>query len=568
MLDRTLSPYVCELPQMRSRIFKSLCLVLVLGCWVGSAVVGYSQEQSGVAASVTQFKVLTWNIWRGGREDGDEVGPARVVEVIRNCGADLVALQETYGSGESIAKELGFHFHPRGTNVSILSRYPVLEDLSVFEEFKCVGALVEVPKVGRVAFYSIWLPYGEDIWLPEIRSKSDDAAMIAATKPSADDLQKLLDAIEERLADDQYRDVPLVIAGDFNSMSHLDWNAIAMEQYGRVIQWPTSQLMSAAQFRDAWRETHSVVDRTADATWSPRFPEQEQERIDFVYYRASNLRALESQRVREHAPLFPSDHAAVVATLGVTDTSSLSSEIQVATWNIRRGHGMDSRTDLERTARGLQSLEADVVGLQEVDLGVRRSGQVNQPKFLGQQLNFHPAFGSFMDFEGGRYGLGLMSRFPLARVEELRLPQGNEPRVALVAELILPDNRRVLAVNVHFDWVNDDKFRLAQARVVAEYLKQQELPWILLGDFNDEPDSPTLKLFTEFAINAEKVGDQRGTYPADQPKSEIDFIFAGPANQWSVSNAEIIADTQTSDHRPVRATLRLLPKRRLPTFRP
>jgi endonuclease/exonuclease/phosphatase family metal-dependent hydrolase len=166
-----------------------------------------------------------------------------------------------------------------------------------------------------------------------------------------------------------------------------------------------------------------------------------------------------------------------------------------------------------------------------------------------------------MDFDGGRYGLGLMSRYPLARVEELRLREGNEPRVALVAELTLPDNRRVLVVNVHFDWVKDDTFRLAQAKQVAEYLQHQELPWILLGDFNDQPDSPTLKLFREFAINAKNVDDQRGTYPANKPEAEIDYIFAGPNSDWSVSRAEVIADPLTSDHRPVRATLRLLPKR-------
>ncbi|MBL8892521.1 MAG: endonuclease/exonuclease/phosphatase family protein [Planctomycetaceae bacterium] len=545
---------------MRSHLINFCCWAYFLGGWLLGAFAGESQEQKSVATSGAQVKVMTWNIWHGGQEDGKEVGPARVVDLIRGSGADLVAMQETYGSGEWIANELGFHFHPRGTNVSILSRYPVLEDLSVFEEFKCVGALVEVPKMGPVAFYCIWLPYGADIWLPQIRLKSDDTAMIEATKPSANDLQKILAAIEERLADDKYREVPVVIAGDFNSMSHLDWNSVAMEQYGRVIQWPTSRLMATAQFRDAWRETRPVVDRSVDATWSPRFPEQEQERIDFIYYRAQKLRAIQSQRIREHPSLFPSDHAAVLATLEVIDTSTAATEIQVATWNIRRGYGMDNRTDLERTARGLQSLSADVIGLQEVDLGVRRSGQVNQLKFLGQQLGYHPAFGSFMDYDGGRYGLGLLSRYPLTRIEELRLPEGNEPRVALVAELTLPDNRRVLVVNVHFDWVKDDTFRLAQAKVVAAYLKQVELPWILLGDFNDEPDSATWRLFGEFAISAEKPGDQRGTYPADHPKSEIDFIFVGPVNQWSVSNAEVVPDSQTSDHRPVRATLRLLPR--------
>ena len=519
-----------------------------------------ASSETADPAAAQQLQVMTWNIWHGGREDGKDVGPARVVDVIRNSGADLVAMQETYGSGEWIAKELGFHFHPRGTNVSIFSRYPVLEDLSVFEEFKCVGALVDVPNVGRVAFYSIWLPYGEDIWLPEIRANSDDQAMMAATQPSADDLQTMLAGIQERLADPKYQGVSLVIAGDFNSMSHLDWNSVAVEQYGRAIPWPTSRLLTRALFRDAWRETHPKVDRTEDATWSPRFPEQEQERIDYIYYRSANLRAVDAQRIRTHAERFPSDHAAVLAKLAVADTPEQFPEIQVASWNIRRGLGMDNRTDLDRTAKGLQSLAADVIGLQEVDLGARRSGQVNQPRFLGEQLGFHPAFGSFMNFDGGRYGLSLLSRYPLAEVEELRLPEGNEPRVALVAEMVLPDDQRVMVVNVHFDWVKDDRFRVAQAKHVTEFLKRQTLPWILVGDFNDQPDSPTLRLFAELAVNVKKIDPNRTTFPANNPKSEIDFIFAGPPARWTASSAEVIADPLTSDHRPVRATLRLLPQ--------
>ena len=96
---------------------------------------------------------MTWNIWHGGREDGEKIGPQRVMEVIRQSKADIVAMQETYGSGEWISEQLGFHFHPRdSTNVSIHSRYPVLEDISVFEKFKCVGALLELPEGRKLAF--------------------------------------------------------------------------------------------------------------------------------------------------------------------------------------------------------------------------------------------------------------------------------------------------------------------------------------------------------------------------------------------------------------------------------
>ena len=105
------------------------------------------------------------------------MGPQRVVDVIRQSKADIVAMQETYGSGEWISEQLGFHFHPRGTNVSIHSRYPVLEDISVFEKFKCVGALFELPEDRKLAFYSIWLPYNKEIWVEGTRDVNDLEAM-------------------------------------------------------------------------------------------------------------------------------------------------------------------------------------------------------------------------------------------------------------------------------------------------------------------------------------------------------------------------------------------------------
>ncbi len=263
------------------------------------------------------LRVMSWNILHGGRDDGEKIGPQRVVEVIRDSQADIVAMQETYGSGEMIAKELEFNFHPRGTNVSIHSRFPVIEDLSVFEPFKCVGALLELPSKQRIAFYSIWLPYGEDIWIPKIRQRSSDAQMLKACQPSANDLQKMFAAIQKRMKDEKYQDVPLIIAGDFNSMSHLDYTQKAKNQYLRVIDWQTSHVLIDAGLKDSYREVHPQVSRKNDSTWSPRYPEQEQERIDFIYYQGSHLKATKSEIITQHAEKFPSDHAAVLTTFRV-----------------------------------------------------------------------------------------------------------------------------------------------------------------------------------------------------------------------------------------------------------
>lgn len=267
-------------------------------------------------AEPNTLSVLSWNIWHGGREDGEQVGPQRVIKVIRDSGADLVAMQETYGSGERISSALGFHFHPRGTNVSIHSRYPIVADISVFEEFQCVGAVIELPNGDKLAFYSIWLPYDAEIWAPGTRAGKPTLELLAACASSAVSLEQILERVGPRLSKIGLADIPIVIAGDFNSMSDLDYTQAARAQYGQVIAWPTSQVISGRGFRDAYRSLHATVNRLRDRTWSPRFPEQQQDRIDYIYDTLETMRVTEARVIDQHVQRFPSDHAALLVRYG------------------------------------------------------------------------------------------------------------------------------------------------------------------------------------------------------------------------------------------------------------
>lgn len=513
-----------------------------------------------------ELRVLSWNIWHGGREDGAAAGPAKVADVIRRSAADVVAMQETYGSGEQISRELGFHLLARGNNVSLHSRYPILEDLSVFEPFKCVGALIECPGGRRVAVFSIWLPYDSEIWERGTRPSGDSDALLAACRSSAVDLEVLRAAIDERLAGPAYRGVPVVIAGDFNSMSHLDYAEIARDQYGDVVPWATSQVLSAAGYRDAYRELRPSIDRAADRTWSPRFREQEQDRIDFVYYRGDGVSAVAAERIDEHPAGFPSDHAAVLVALRLSsEAAARTGSLRTVSYNIRHARGMDGQVDLARTAAALERFAPDLVGLQEVDLRVQRSGAVNQAAELGRRLGMHAAFGTFMDLQGGWYGIGFLSRFPIISAHSLALPTGNEPRVALAAEVRLPDGQVVLVVTVHFDWVEDDGFRHAQAAALAAQLREVRTPFILLGDFNDLPESRTLALFRAIATEVEKHGSaaDRFTFSSTAPAKEIDYLFVAPAERWDVTQGvRVVDDPLTSDHRALFAELRLVQPQR------
>jgi len=142
--------------------------------------------------------------------------------------------------------------------------------------------------------------------------------LIEACKPSEKDLILIRDGIKKRLLDKKYANVSVVIAGDFNSMSHLDYSSKAVSQYKQAIDWPTSHVMTDAGFRDSYREINHKIDRSVDSTWSPRFPKQEQDRIDFIYYKSEFWRAAKSTVIREHPVKFPSDHAAVLTTFRKT----------------------------------------------------------------------------------------------------------------------------------------------------------------------------------------------------------------------------------------------------------
>jgi len=240
------------------------------------------------------------------------------------------------------------------------------------------------------------------------------------------------------------------------------------------------------------------------------------------------------------------------------EESSEDSTYRVMTYNIKRGEGNDGKTDLERSAQVIANEKPDFVGLQEIDENARRSGNVDQADALGKRLGMNAAFGWFMPFQGGRYGMAVLSRYPIRESRSFKLPAGNEPRIALAVEVELPSGESLMLVNVHFDWVNDDSYRFAQARSLQTFLDQLTMPFILMGDFNDTPDSRTVKLLAAGRLEAKKPEQDRLTYSATNPRVEIDYLFASPASRWKVNDVRVIDEPLASDHRPVAADFQLI----------
>lgn len=233
-----------------------------------------------------------------------------------------------------------------------------------------------------------------------------------------------------------------------------------------------------------------------------------------------------------------------------------SVELTILTWNILHGANDVGELNLEAKGRYISEQAADLVFLQEIDENCERSGRVDQFAVLGRISAMDAAFGSFMPYQGGRYGLGTLSSLPVSATRSLRLPDGDEPRVALLREVQVLE-RPLLAVNLHFNWTQDDTFRYAQALALLAELETLDLPMIVAGDFNDTPDSRTMRAF--FAAGFVPVETLGPSWNARAPSRDIDHILvrSGRGLKLEPLGGEVLEERSLSDHRPVRGRIRV-----------
>ena len=238
---------------------------------------------------------------------------------------------------------------------------------------------------------------------------------------------------------------------------------------------------------------------------------------------------------------------------------AVGEEVKVLSYNVL--HGVDAlhRPAMDKQAKIIAKSGAHVVGLQEIDRKCRRSGSVDQPAWYAEATSCEAVFGAFMKFNGGEYGMAMLTRWQLVKKEVVRLPDGREPRVAIVATVKTPEGSLLRVVNVHFDWTTSD-LRVAQAKALLEHLDKTDLPTVVLGDYNAEPGSATLKLFEEAKFRfVAKPDDNRFTWSAKEPTIEIDHVAVrdGGGKTLTGLSITVLDEPEASDHRPVFAILKL-----------
>lgn len=243
----------------------------------------------------------------------------------------------------------------------------------------------------------------------------------------------------------------------------------------------------------------------------------------------------------------PASSAFVTSSLEACDPGSPAParSLRVVSFNIRAGLS----SSLEAVGDVIAGLEPDVVALQEVDVGVERTGRVDQAGVLAERLGMHRVFAGAIKREGGDYGVALLSRFPITRAERVELLDGSafEPRVAIDASVCV-NGQEVRVVSVHADmwpWAAE-----ANSKALAEALKARSLkPAIIAGDLNATPAEGAVAALTGVGlIDVLKARDEGRTFLGSSRR--IDYILADEGLDLGVTAAGRV-EAEVSDHVPV-----------------
>ncbi len=285
---------------------------------------------------VKSLTVMAFNVWIGlnNVHDGYSKGARAIVE----ADVDIVGVIEPYNAPQAMAGMLGWF----ADNNGLVSRYP-FERLPEkdSEGFYCYRVhLSENPRRDIIVAvvhldYQHYAPYVAQT------AKANDVDVLieenASRRPA--EVQTFLKQFAAAVASAD--DTPLLVLGDFNTVSHLDWTDAARAKHnGRAALFPISLALERAGLKDSFRELHPNPVLDPGTTWSTIFKGDEpQDRIDYIYYKGRRLRAVgslvfttgventlgswktvgNSGSKATQNNTWPSDHAAVVTRFQVAD---------------------------------------------------------------------------------------------------------------------------------------------------------------------------------------------------------------------------------------------------------
>jgi endonuclease/exonuclease/phosphatase family metal-dependent hydrolase len=243
-------------------------------------------------------------------------------------------------------------------------------------------------------------------------------------------------------------------------------------------------------------------------------------------------------------------------------------EVTVLVYNIHAGKDTARQNNLARVADLIRRTGADLVLLQEVDRNTQRSGPEDQPAVLARLTGYSVSFGRTIGFQGGDYGIALLSRWPIQRDTLIpltvvappgRTAEGREQRGVLLALVAAPGGA-LAVLNTHLDHTGDDVWRVQEIAGVlraAATVDAREVPLLVGGDLNALPESPIHQDLRAagFRDAWPECGTGEGmTFPVAAPARRIDYLYLAGAARCVDAR---VLPSDASDHRPLLVRVRL-----------
>lgn len=208
--------------------------------------------------------------------------------------------------------------------------------------------------------------------------------------------------------------------------------------------------------------------------------------------------------------------------------------MKIMTFNIQ--HALDYKNqviDTEFFADKIKLHEADICGFNEVRGEGPLDGYTDQINAIGDRLGFNRYFAKAIMVNGtSPYGNGLVSRFPIKSAETILIPDPEHKRSGVKYEsrcvlkaVVDADGKEICILVCHMGL--SDEERVCAVKTVCELLDEIQLPVILTGDFNTEPDDEVLQPIYERMNDSDNLADMKcvKTYPSYKPEIKIDYIF-------------------------------------------
>lgn len=233
---------------------------------------------------------------------------------------------------------------------------------------------------------------------------------------------------------------------------------------------------------------------------------------------------------------------------GNTNTQHEMTETQtlkIASYNVRNAKGMDDEVDFDRTSKVINNMDVDAVAIQELDSATQRSNRLIVLDELAKRTNMFASFNASIEFSGGKYGNGMLTKEKPLKVEAIALPGREEVRSMLVVEL-----QDYVVCCTHLSLNEED--RQASIKLIQQFTeKYTRKPVFLAGDFNALPHSEEIKgLSNNWILLSDS---SQATFPSDIPTQVIDYIFMKSNDKFNhiIKSAEVVNEPMASDHRPL-----------------